>query len=188
MAHWQTLPSTAHRETMQLQHALDTADEDVAVAPIDLDSLYREHAAWAKRVALRILDRPEDADDLVSTVFLGLVTAVQRGGGPRESVRAYLRTALRNEATRMWRDARRERLTDTPIETPVEDTPSEAALVRSVREAMVGCPSNWPQVICLVDIIGLTGAQAAKELGMTPAAVASSLFRARRALRERLNA
>src|SRR5688572_10267306 len=59
--------------------------------PLTLEEAYRRHASYVARIALRVLGRPDDVDDVVQDVFLvaerGLATLREP-----EAVRGWLAT------------------------------------------------------------------------------------------------
>lgn len=74
-----------------------------------LDQAFRAHAAQVANVALRILGRPEEADDLVQDVFMKAGKWLSRLNDP-SAVRAWLmkvtvRLAWRRLRMRRWRVA-----------------------------------------------------------------------------------
>ena len=78
-------------------------------APVTLDGAFRAHAGFVARVALRVLGRPSEVDDLVQDVFL---CALPRLAGLRDpaALRGWLavitarlaRRRLRSRRWKMW--------------------------------------------------------------------------------------
>lgn len=148
------------------------------------------------RVALTITAQPADAEDVVQDTLLRAYQACDRFDGAHP--RAWLLTILRNANVNRHRrrrpellddpDAALERLAATPGQRAGE--PEEAvvgpmfeAVVEQVFEAL---PERFRSVVRLVDIDGLTYAEAAVALGVPPGTVMSRLHRARGHIRSRL--
>src|SRR5215468_8871042 len=75
--------------------------------PLTLDAAFRAHAGFVASVALRVLGRPSEVDDLVQDVFLRVLP---RLGGLREpaALRSWLavitvRLARRRLRSRRWK-------------------------------------------------------------------------------------
>lgn len=148
-----------------------------------MDDLFNEHHSWALRVAIRVIGDSHEAEDVVSEVFLAIHKARLNGGGPTGNVRAYLRRAIQNEATRVWARRRFEQVTD---EVPEEETPdpSEALLRALQRSNDLGkYPPMYAVILYRMDILGETAEEAAEGMNLSVSATKSLLFRARNALR-----
>ncbi|MBS1905558.1 MAG: sigma-70 family RNA polymerase sigma factor, partial [Actinobacteria bacterium] len=148
--------------------------------------LWRRHYASGISVA-RSITSAFDADDLVQESFARIYQAIQKGGGPTGSFRAYLFTSIRNTAAG-WGRARREAPID---ELDVVADPSSTeqatndALDRSLSaQAFRSLPSRWQEVLWYSEIEQMKPAEIAPLLGMTAGATAQLAFRAREGLRE----
>lgn len=154
-----------------------------------MEDIYAEHHAWAVRVACNVIGDRNEAEDVVSEVFLAVFRAIQAGGGPAKdkdgykNIRGYLRRAIQNEATRVWARRKFEDVTDDLPETSEPD-PADALLRALQRERdLSGCPPMYALVIFHMDVLGDDVEDCARKLGMTTSAVKSMLHRARQALR-----
>lgn len=154
-----------------------------ALRPLGVDEIFREHHAWALGFARRILGHNQDAEDVVAEVFLATLRAHRVGRGPNENVRAYLRRAIQNEATRVYARRRLETVTDTVPDAPARNQYPEVDRALDRDRVLRGCPPSWPLLIFHVDVCGLSAEEAAGQLGMTKFAAVSVLYRARTALR-----
>lgn len=156
----------------------DTVSFDVSS---DMETLYRTHYSWALKVATRVVG-PDDAEDIVSDVFLSVLTARRNGKGPSDNERAYLKRAIQNAATRVY--ARRRALQTVEPPTVAVDTtgPVERALDRA--QVLRNAPDRWGAVLYLADVAGYSNAEVADLTGMTLSAAVSVLRRAREALRD----
>ena len=149
------------------------------------------------RVATSLTGQPADAEDLVQDTLIRAYKAVDRFDG--EHPRAWLLTILRN--THINRVRRRLpmlfREPDTEIERPaafgtepptpeelVVDTTFDAAVERALRSL----PARFRGVVELVDVAGLSYAEAASVLRIPEGTVMSRLHRARNRMRTQLTA
>lgn len=148
-----------------------------------MDDMFRKHYEWAIRVARRVLGNTHDAEDAVSEVFTSTLKAVQKGKGPRDNVRAYLRRAIQNEATRFYARRRLETPTDEVPEVPIPDRTPDVGRAIDRAQLLRLCPTAWPLLLFHVDVCGLSAKEASVELGITEYAAVSALHRARKALR-----
>ena len=148
--------------------------------------LWRRHYASGITVA-RSITSTFDADDLVQEAFARTYQAIQKGGGPTGSFRAYLFTSIRNTAAG-WGRARREAPIDE-LDTVADPSSTEQAtndaLDRSLSaQAFRSLPSRWQEVLWYSEIEQMKPAEIAPLLGMTAGATAQLAFRAREGLRE----
>lgn len=147
------------------------------------------------RVALSLTRRPADAEDLVQDT---LIRAYQgMAGFDGSHPRAWLLTILRNANVNRNR-RRRPELLDDPAATLDRlvatdgggDSP-EALVVGEIIDAVItdalaSLPERFRQVVDLVDVDGLSYAEAAEVLGIPVGTVMSRLHRARARMRHRL--
>ncbi len=175
---------------MRPSNVVQDGDRDEAfrryVVP-ELEVLYR--------VALRLTRQPHDAEDLVQDTVLRAYRALDRFDGAHP--RAWLLTILRNANVSRVRKRRPDLLDDEartlgrvpaagadgregPAESVVEAIPDDA-----VVDALRSLSTAHRAVVALVDIDGLTYAEAAEVLGVPTGTVMSRLHRARKRLRAR---
>ncbi len=146
------------------------------------------------RVAHTLVDRPADAEDLVQETLLRAFRAAASFDGRHP--RAWLLTIMRNaHANRARRrrpqllhdpDAAVDGLVDGDERTGPEDVVVGATLDSVVAEGLGALSDRLRRVVELVDVDGLTYAEAAEVLGVPVGTVMSRLHRARMRLRERL--
>jgi RNA polymerase sigma-70 factor, ECF subfamily len=140
-------------------------------------------------LARRFAERPEDAEDLVQETYLAAYRAWSEGRRPRR-VEPWIATICLNVGRARHRTRQRR-----PIEVSIEDRDfrapaiadperaAEAAVDRdALREAMTRLPEEQRVAITLVDLVGLTTAEAARAMGTPRGTVLSRVHRGRRAL------
>lgn len=148
------------------------------------------------RVARTLVPRPADAEDLVQDTLVRAFRAIDSFDGRHP--RAWLLTIMRNAQINRTRRRRPELLDDpaTPERTREpehDDTSPEAVVVGAtfdsvVTDALEAIPGRFRHVVELVDIDGLSYAEAADVLGVPVGTVMSRLHRARTRIRDRLAA
>lgn len=170
----------------------EPTDEDCITQTASGDSsgfatLWRRHSATAYAVARSY--RTLDADDLVAESFAKVLRAILNGGGPDTAFRAYLIATLRNTAATQLkrtttvsidRDLDLETVSELSIEGP---EPLADGLAARAFEAL---PRRWQQVLWHVGVEGLSPAEAAPMLGLTPNGVSALAMRARKRFRREL--
>jgi RNA polymerase sigma-70 factor (ECF subfamily) len=146
------------------------------------------------RVALSLTGQAADADDVVQDTLLRAFRALDGFDGRHP--RAWLLTILRNVEHNRHR-RRRPVLLDDPddvIDLAADgvDGPEELLLNASfdtaVEQALLALPDRYRHTIALVDVDGLTYAEAAAALGVPVGTVMSRLHRARARIRRALAA
>lgn len=150
------------------------------------------------RVAMTLTPQPADAEDLVQDTLLRAYKAVDRFDG--EHPRAWLLTIMRRAEINRHR-RRRPHLLDDPdtdldrlATTPAgpDATPEEIVVGEAfddvVDVALADLPDKHRQVVRLIDIGGLSYAEAARLLDVPEGTVMSRLHRARKRIRARLTA
>lgn len=149
------------------------------------------------RVARTLVPRPADAEDLVQDTLLRAFRAIDSFDGRHP--RAWLLTIMRNAQINRTRRRRPELLDDPDVElerlADTEDSfgSPEAVVVGAAFDAVVvdaldALPERFRQVVELVDIDGLTYAEAADVIGVPVGTVMSRLHRSRTRIRKRLAA
>jgi RNA polymerase sigma-70 factor (ECF subfamily) len=149
------------------------------------------------RVARSLVRRPADAEDLVQETLVRAYRSIERFDGRHP--RAWLLTIMRNAEINRHRRRRPELLDDPDVELERLSDESderhgpEALVVGAefdavVAHALAALPDRFRQVVELVDISGLSYAEAAEALGIPVGTVMSRLHRARTRVRGRLAA
>ena len=154
----------------------------------DLGALYDEHAAAVYRFLLAMLRSSDDAQDVLSDVFL----AVARQDLRRiANLRVYLLAAARNRAVSVMRRRKREVNVEpsNPCFFDIDRVDGrDQLLAHAVEEALRDLPGDQREVIVLKVYEGLTFAEIA-DITRTPANTVASRYRyaiekLRRALQE----
>lgn len=148
------------------------------------------------RVARSLTGRAADAEDLVQDTLLRAFQGIDGFDGAHP--RAWLLTIMRNAHINRNRrrrpellddqDAAHERLAAT--EGLGSDTPEGLVVGETfdqvVTESLADLPDRFQAVVTLVDVEGLSYAEAAEALGVPVGTVMSRLHRARARMRQRL--
>jgi RNA polymerase sigma-70 factor (ECF subfamily) len=168
-----------------------TDDEVVSAAKCgDQDAwpaLFRAHAGrlvvWLETRSGG--DRAVTAEDVAAQTWLIAAEKVRDYDGTMEEFGGWLFGIARRVAANVQRRTGRRR-TDPVAETPVEPTEGPEATVADavwVRDILAQLTPRERDVVACVDVVGLTVADAAKALGLTPVAVRVARHRALRRLR-----
>lgn len=149
------------------------------------------------RVARTLVGRPADAEDLVQETLVRAYRGIDGFDGRHP--RAWLLTIMRNAEINRHRRQRPQLLDDPDAElgrlageADVRSGPEavvmDAAFDAVVAAALAALPARFRQVVDLVDLSGLSYAEAAQVLDVPVGTVMSRLHRARSKLRDRLTA
>src|SRR5262245_51652166 len=157
----------------------------------ELEELFREHAPMIYRTAFSVTRNPQDAEDVVQTLFLGFL---RRGisEGLKENPQAYLYRAAVNLSLNLrlrGRDVQMDELTAKRLREYVDVDTSEhdEDIQRRLAEAFSQLNVRHVEMLVLRYEYNYSEAQIAKLLGKSRSAVAVTLFRARARLKRLLN-
>src|SRR5436190_9689504 len=153
------------------------------------ECVYRRHVRDVYAFALGILGNPADAEDVTQTTFMNAYRALARGDRI-ESPRAWLLAIAHNVCRQRFRTAsRRPQEVELDAETADAFVPDDATPdADQIRDAMGQLTFNHRTILVLREIEGLSYAEIARTMDLSESAVETLLFRARRALREQLEA
>ncbi len=159
--------------------------------PIELDRLYRDHAAAVADSIWRRTGDAAAAEDIASQVFLAAARALPRWRDRGIPIRHWLLRIATREVIR-WAHRRRraeERLPDDrePVD-PASVAPADSRDAERVRRALLTLPARHQEVVALHHIEGTAVDEVARLLDCAPGTVKSRLARARATLMERLAA
>lgn len=155
----------------------------------DLEAIFRRKYGLVVGVASRVLGSQDQAEDVAQEVFLSF----GRSSVPAEEARGWLSVAAAHTALNLLRSGRRrtsrEEASGAAGDVVVGDV-AEAVVTledrRRVRMALAGLPRK--QAVALVlRHSGLSYAEVAAALGLSPGSVGTTVRRAESALRKELN-
>jgi RNA polymerase sigma-70 factor (ECF subfamily) len=160
-----------------------------------LETLFDRYADRALALAVRLTDSREDAEEVASEAFLRAFRHARTLRGEDEGAFGpWLFAIVRSAAADKRRQLRlpalslsapgAERIADggPGVDEEAERRAERAALLG----ALDGLPEEWKTVLTLCDLEDVPHREAALVLGRSVAATKSLLYRARRALRDRL--
>jgi RNA polymerase sigma-70 factor (ECF subfamily) len=164
---------------------------------MDFEELANQHKDAVYRQMLRVCGNREDAEDVLMEALLKAYRSLEQLRGA-EAFRAWLAQIARRLC---WQLREREALApllqlsaiDEGFEPVHPGEPQDMALARSemktlLWQAVGELPEEARAVYLLRDVEELSGEEAARQLGISVRAMKSRLHRARRALREKLDA
>jgi RNA polymerase sigma-70 factor (ECF subfamily) len=152
-----------------------------------LDDLYRRHAGDVYRYAYGVLGNHADAEDVTQTTFMNALRALERGEHVRKPGN-WLLVIAHNVVRQRWRQqlARPTEVEldrDLPGAAPPDDTgPPLDELVRALQRI----PHAQREALVMRELEGRSYREIAAILELTPSALETLLFRARRSLAEEL--
>ena len=159
------------------------ATETAAKAADALDGLYRAHVGEVYRYAYAVLGNHADAEDVTQTTFVNALRALERGERPRKPSN-WLITIAHNIVrqrfrTQQARPAEVELDGDVAVEQAADtDGPSLDELVRALQRI----PSSQREALVMRELEGRSYKEIQAILGLTPGALETLMFRARRSL------
>lgn len=154
------------------------------------DALVRRYLPRARAVATRLMQDPDDADDLVQEAFLRALEKIRtfdlnRAFGPWFTrLLVNLGLDLRRKRAARGAESHDPELLEGGSAPDRETERSE--FNRSLRDALQALPDRQRMVVSLYEIDGLTTEEVARVLNVTQVTVRWHLHHARRALREAL--
>jgi RNA polymerase sigma factor (sigma-70 family) len=159
----------------------------------EFDGLFREHYSLVYRTACAITGSPEDAEDVLQTIFLRLM---RRSASPdiRENPKGYFYRAAVRLSLDTIRKRRREVLTSdfSAIEEPTRSDAAnpnpQFALDRHLMEMLTKLTPRTVEIVMLRYVHDCTEPEIAKLMHISRGTVAVTLFRARVRLKKLLRA
>lgn len=158
-----------------------------------METLFDLYADRALGLAVRLTETREDAEEVAQEAFVRAFQQARQFRGEASSFGPWLFAIVRHRAS----DRRRQlRLPTLSLSSPesehfsdFSDVAGEAerrAEHQALLKALDTLPEEWRTVLTLCDLEEVSHAQAAEALGKSTAGTKSLLYRARRALRDRL--
>lgn len=187
-------PHTTPSDEVLLRLML-AGDEDAFV------TLYRRRQGGVYRFALQMCGSEAIAEDVTQEVFMVLMREAGRYDISRGTVSAYLYGIARNHVLRhLHRDRNAVQLVDETDEETAAASPlaqlvaaddplgdlTRSETIESVRQAILGLPAHYREVVVLCELHEMSYAEAAEVLGCAVGTIRSRLHRARSLLLERL--
>ncbi|MFD9669771.1 sigma-70 family RNA polymerase sigma factor [Rhodococcus sp. NPDC059968] len=170
----------------------DTAT--TATTPADLDQLWRRFSSDLRAFIVRRVSRPEDADDILSIVFLRMAKSLDNLRD-QDRLLGWMYAITRNAITDFYRSAphRRELAVDAVPDTPPDGEPdadeaAEKELASCLVPMLSGLPAEQAAAVKMVDLDARTHAAAASEAGISVSGMKSRVQRGRATLQAQLHA
>lgn len=173
------MPNEALRDSLVESRWLDNlAGGD----PNALAAIYDLYGERIFRYAYRMLGNRADAEDATAETFL----RVLRRSGELRSDSAF-RTWLFRIARNLCIDRMRQhKLLELPVDAQYGGSEESSTLRVTVHQALSELPKEYVEVLVLCDLEDLSTQEAADILKISLPALKSRLYRARRALRDKL--
>jgi RNA polymerase sigma-70 factor (ECF subfamily) len=148
-----------------------------------LAEVYDRYSPGLYRYAIRLLGDGSHAEECVAETFSRFLSALQRGGGPKEHLQAYLYRIAHNWITDNYRSQpslplHLENVVETNPHTNPQSVADDVHLKAQVREALLQLTPDQRQVIILKYIEGWSNAEVAKAMRKPVGAVKSLQHRA----------
>lgn len=150
------------------------------------DRLYRQHAAAVYRYARAVLGNHADAEDVTQQTFLNAYRAIAQGTKPRKAEN-WIFTIAHNEVRRHLRDTRAQKL-EVELDAELADHAQERLepSVADVLRALQHLTPNQRAALVLREFEGRSYAEISQLMDISPGALETLMFRARRSLAEAL--
>ena len=155
------------------------------------ERLYRRHAVDVYRYAVAVLRNQADAEDVTQTTFMNAYRALERGETP-EAPHNWLIAIAHNVCRQRFRQASR-RVQEVGLDDDVADhfvrpEDDDAPSPGDIKRALDQLAFNQRAALVMRELEGRSYAEIADLLDLSVSAVETLIFRARRALREQLEA
>lgn len=135
-----------------------------------------DHLTRLQRLATSLVGSHHLAEDLTQETYARVLSRPRRLRGGNDY--HYLAGTLRNVVNDHWRTERR-RLQAVGDAPQPQGDPEAAALAGELYAAVAELPDGYRRVVAAVDVVGMSYAEAARELRIPVGTVMSRLHRAR---------
>lgn len=159
--------------------------------PRALDALFRRHYADLCRTAVRFVNDPASAEDIVQELFVHLWAKRSRLSPVDQSVAGYLRRSVRNRSLNYLRDRKRIPVDDgEPPETRTSDDVlpgaalEEAERSQRIARAIDRLPERCRLVFVMSKVEEMSHGEIAHGLGISVKTVENQMTRAYKYLRQ----
>lgn len=152
-----------------------------------LDDLYRRHAGDVYRYAYGVLGNHADAEDVTQTTFMNALRALERGERVRKPGN-WLLVIAHNVVRQRWRQELA-RPAQVELDRDLPGAPQDDATGPPLEElvrALQRIPHAQREALVMRELEGRSYREIADILELTPSALETLLFRARRSLAEEL--
>ncbi|SFK98759.1 sigma-70 family RNA polymerase sigma factor [Geodermatophilus ruber] len=155
----------------------------------DLAEVFRRNYPRVVGVAARVLGSPDSAEDVAQEVFL----AFGRSSVPTGEAGGWLSVAAAHTALNLLRDGRRRAVREENAATGTDAVAGDVAddvVVREERTRVRAALARLPRrqaVVLVLRHSGLSYAEVATALDMSPGSIGTTVRRAEAALRKELN-
>ena len=197
--HHSTLRQPGRERPVHLIHVENVADQseqgtrDQSLVA-EFSQIVEQHSDLVYNVALKMMGRSEDAEEVAQDAFLSAYRAFERFRGESKVTTWLYRITVNAALMRLRRDKRSRTLTRTGLEDvdvpDWSDTPerlaSNSELGDRLSEGIELLPHDLKAAVVLRDVEGLTSAEAAQLLDITVPSLKSRLHRGRVLLRKHL--
>ena len=160
----------------------------------DFEQVVERHSDLVYNVALKMMGRPEDAEEVAQDALLSAYRAYGRFRGDSKITTWLYRITVNAALMRLRKEKKERSLTRTGLEDvdipDWSDTPdrfaSNSELGDRLREGIEMLPEDFRAAVILRDVEGLSNAEAAAVLDITVSSFKSRLHRGRILLRKHL--
>ncbi len=161
----------------------------------DFDSLVEQYSSFVYNVALRMMGKPEDAEDVAQDAFLSAYRAFERFRGESRVTTWLYRITVNAALMKLRKEKRARTLTQTGLddieiadwsETP-ERFAAASELGEKLREGIDQLSPELKAAVVMRDVEGLSNSEAADILEITVSSLKSRLHRARVLLRKHMS-
>src|SRR5436853_3536464 len=153
------------------------------------ERMYKRYVGDVYRYALAVMRNPTDAEDVTQTTFLNAYRSYTEKGKRPERPHNWLIAIAHNVCRQRFRQsARRPKEVgfDDDIGAQLVENDSDAPSADDIRRALGHLAFNQRAALVMRELEGRSYAEIAEILDLSPSAVETLIFRARRALREQL--
>src|ERR1035438_1828808 len=170
--------------------------ESANLSAAELERIFREHHALVFRAAYRVTGNPDDAEDVLQTVFLRMVKR-SAGAEPMENMASFLHRAAVNAALDLVRS--RQNIRSVPLDElepvlsePAHRSPDRIQHSGEIREWLRGALARLNPRIAEMFMLrffdGKDNPEIAQLLNTTPGTVAVTISRTRDRLEKEFRA
>src|SRR5205814_4765039 len=151
------------------------------------ERMYQRHVGDVYRYALAVMRNPADAEDVTQTTFLNAYRSFVEKGKRPDKPEKWLIAIAHNVCRQRFRQSAR-RPSEVAFEDDIADTivDEETPSGEDIRRALGHLAFNQRAALVMRELEGRSYAEIAEILELSPSAVETVIFRARRALREQL--